>query len=135
MLRIAREFYKRIKWSYNTDRLGPDIFSTYFLMYSPILARKICEKKFKYFGPNADIRHGAIVIGCSKISLGDSVVIRPGTYIVAGFQEGKNIHIKKGAWIAANTVILPGVTIGQNAVVAAGSIVNKDVPSINGYSI
>ena len=40
----------------------------------------------------------------------------------------KPVHIKKGAWIAINVVILPGVTIGENAIVAAGSVVTKDVP-------
>ena len=37
------------------------------------------------------------------------------------------VHIKKGAWIAVNVVILPGVTIGENAIVSAGSVVVKDV--------
>lgn len=39
----------------------------------------------------------------------------------------KPIHIKKGAWIASGAIILRGVTIGENAVVAAGSVVTKDV--------
>ena len=39
------------------------------------------------------------------------------------------IHIGKNAWIGSNSTILPGVTIGENAVVAAGAVVNKDVPS------
>jgi len=38
------------------------------------------------------------------------------------------VHIKRGAWIAINVVILPGVTIGECAIVATGSVVNKDVP-------
>lgn len=38
------------------------------------------------------------------------------------------VHIKRGAWIAINVVILPGVTIGENSIVATGSVVNKDVP-------
>lgn len=37
------------------------------------------------------------------------------------------VHIKSGAWIALNVVILPGVTIGENAIVATGSVVMKDV--------
>ncbi len=41
---------------------------------------------------------------------------------------GKPILIKKNAWIGANATILPGVTIGENAVVAAGAVVSKDVP-------
>ena len=39
-----------------------------------------------------------------------------------------HIHIKKNAWIGANATILQGVTIGENAVVAAGAVVSKDVP-------
>ena len=38
------------------------------------------------------------------------------------------VHIKKNAWIGANTSILAGVTVGENAVVAAGAVVTKDVP-------
>ncbi len=41
----------------------------------------------------------------------------------------KNVHIKKGAWIGAGAIILPGVTIGENAIVGAGSVVTKDVPN------
>jgi acetyltransferase-like isoleucine patch superfamily enzyme len=40
----------------------------------------------------------------------------------------KPILIKRNAWIGAAATILPGVTIGENAVVAAGAIVLKDVP-------
>ncbi|MDO9231860.1 MAG: acyltransferase [bacterium] len=44
----------------------------------------------------------------------------------------KTIHIKEGAWIGSGSIILGGVTIGKHSVVAAGSIVKKDVPD---YSI
>lgn len=40
----------------------------------------------------------------------------------------KSIHIKKNAWIGIGSTILPGITIGENAVVGAGSVVTKDVP-------
>ena len=38
------------------------------------------------------------------------------------------VTIKRGAWIAINAIILPGVTIGENSIVTAGSVVSKDVP-------
>lgn len=38
------------------------------------------------------------------------------------------VHIKKGAWIGAGAILLPGVTIGECSVVAAGAVVTKDVP-------
>ena len=44
----------------------------------------------------------------------------------------KPIHIRTGAWIAANAVITAGVTIGKNSVIGAGSVVTKDVPD---YSV
>ncbi len=41
----------------------------------------------------------------------------------------KPIVIEDDVWIGANAVILPGVKIGRHSVVAAGAVVNKDVPS------
>ena len=41
----------------------------------------------------------------------------------------KPIVIKRNAWIGAAATILPGVTIGENSVVAAGAVVTSDVPS------
>ena len=40
------------------------------------------------------------------------------------------VVIKRGAWIAVNVVILPGVTIGENSIVATGAVVMKDVPPL-----
>ena len=40
-----------------------------------------------------------------------------------------SINVRRGAWIGAGTIILPGVTIGENSVIGAGSIVTRDVPS------
>lgn len=45
-----------------------------------------------------------------------------------GHSPAKSVLVKEGSWIGANSVILPGVTIGRNSVVGAGSIVTKDVP-------
>ena len=41
----------------------------------------------------------------------------------------KSILIQKNAWIGAGAIILPGVTVGENSVVAAGSVVTKDIPA------
>jgi acetyltransferase-like isoleucine patch superfamily enzyme len=39
------------------------------------------------------------------------------------------VLIKRGCWIGANTVILPGVTIGENAIIGAGSVVTRSIPA------
>ena len=76
------------------------------------------------------------------ISIGDYVSIAGSVYILTHSNPtaplrkilGPKSHvispveIKKGAWIAINVTILPGVTIGENSIVASGSVVNKDVP-------
>jgi acetyltransferase-like isoleucine patch superfamily enzyme len=45
-----------------------------------------------------------------------------------GYLESKPIVLKKGCWIGANCVILSGVTVGENSVVGAGSVITKSVP-------
>ena len=45
-----------------------------------------------------------------------------------GFQFNKDVHIGENSWIGADVTILPGVTIGKNVVVGAGSVVTKDIP-------
>ena len=82
-------------------------------------------------------------IGCSGfISIGNNVMISPRVSIYAenhvfdstedtiksqGIKR-KTVVIEDDCWIAANSIILAGVTIGKGSVVAAGSVVSKDVP-------
>lgn len=74
------------------------------------------------------------------VTFGDDVRIGPGcTFITithaldpesrkAGVQSFKPITVGDNVWFGANCTILPGVTIGDNSVIAAGSVVAKDVP-------
>ena len=82
---------------------------------------------------NADV-NGQIKID-DKVLVGPNVVMRASGHryddLYVPIREqghiGGKIHIKMGAWIGANAVILPNVAIGRGAIVAAGAVVTKDV--------
>ncbi len=46
-----------------------------------------------------------------------------------GYQYNAPIHIGKNCWLGAGVIIVPGITIGDNVVIGAGSVVTKDIPS------
>lgn len=56
---------------------------------------------------------------------------KDGTLSIAaqGITDPKPVTIKKGAWLAQGAVICPGVTIGENAVIAAYAVVKSDIPA------
>ncbi len=96
------------------------------------------------FGRNLKIGKNVFInAGCSfqdqgGITIGDNVNIGHQCVFATlnhGFKENekgnllpKRIVVKPYAWIGSHSIILPGVTIGENAVIGAGSVVTKDVP-------
>lgn len=58
--------------------------------------------------------------------IGENCYIEPPFHANFG---GKHVHFGKNCWIGAGAIILPGVTIGDQVVVGAGSVVTKDLPS------
>ncbi|TCC96013.1 sugar O-acetyltransferase [Pedobacter hiemivivus] len=93
--------------------------------------------KHTKIGKNVFINFDCVFLDLGGITIGDNVFIAPKVSLLS---EGhptsikdrhslipKAIHIKKNAWIGANATILPGVTIGENSIVAAGAVVSKDV--------
>lgn len=83
-----------------------------------------------YLGAYAPITLEAFtLIGayCYLITANHRYTRRDIPIIQQGF-TGAPITVRTGAWIGTHVVILPGVTIGQGAIVAAGSLVNKDIP-------
>lgn len=81
-----------------------------------------------------------VMIACSsEISIGANCDIAPRVYIgdgthkitpgmdrIAGEGETKPVHIGNGCWLCVNSTVLPGVSIGDKCVIAAGAVVNKD---------
>ena len=89
------------------------------------------------FGKNVFINHSAILSASGGIEFQDGVSVAPGVRIATINHDFNNRHtiytygkvtIKKNVWIGMGAMICPGVTIGENSVVAAGAVVTKDVP-------
>jgi len=92
-------------------------------------------------GNNFYSNHNLTILDVCKVTFGDNVFIGPNcSFYTAGhpidaetrnkgLEYGKKISVGNNVWFGGNVVVLPGVTIGDNAVIAAGAVVTKDVPA------
>jgi len=87
-------------------------------------------------GENVFANHGLTVMSLGEITIEDGAMMGPEVALLTVNHEPENIrtimtkkiHIKKNAWIGARVCILPGVTIGEDAIIGTGSVVTKDIP-------
>ncbi|EMD1177345.1 sugar O-acetyltransferase [Vibrio harveyi] len=94
-----------------------------------------------HLGDNVYANFNLTLVDDTHIYIGDHVMIGPNvTIATAGHpidpelrrdiaQFNIPVHIGNNVWIGANSVVLPGVTIGENSVIGAGSVVTKDIPA------
>lgn len=86
------------------------------------------------------INTGCTILDTNKVTIGEHVLIAPNVSIFAAghpidpetrktsYEYALPVTIEDNVWIGGNSVILPGVTIGKNSVIGAGSVVTKDIP-------
>lgn len=92
-------------------------------------------------GENFYSNHNCVILDAAKVTFGDNVFIAPncGFYTAGhpldperrnqGLEYAYPITIGSNVWIGAGTQVMPGVTIGDHAVIGGGSIVTKDIPA------
>lgn len=101
-----------------------------------------CDYGFNIeLGKNFYSNHNLIILDPAKVKFGNNVFIGPncGFYTAGhpldvenrnkGLEYAKPIEIGNNVWFGGNVVVLPGVKIGDNTVIGAGSIVTKDIPA------
>jgi maltose O-acetyltransferase len=90
-------------------------------------------------GNNGFINYGCVFLDCNLITIVDDVQIGPGVHIYtayhpidtearrSGLEAAKPVNIGRNVWLGGASVICPGVTIGDNSVIGAGSVVVRDI--------
>lgn len=91
-------------------------------------------------GKNCFINYNCTILDNAKVVLGDNCLLAPNVSIYTaghtihpaaralGYEYGIPVTVGDNVWIGGNTVICPGVHIGSNTVVGAGSVVTRDIP-------
>lgn len=94
-----------------------------------------------HFGSHVYANFNLTAVDDTHIYVGDDTLFGPNVTLATaghpidpelrqkGYQYNAPIHIGKNCWIGAGVLVMPGVTIGDNVVIGAGSVVTKDLPS------
>ncbi|MCD7888788.1 MAG: sugar O-acetyltransferase [Oscillospiraceae bacterium] len=94
-----------------------------------------------HFGKAVYANFNLTMVDDTHIYVGDYTMIGPNVIIATaghpilpelrekGYQYNMPVHIGRNCWLGAGVIILPGITIGDNVVIGAGSVVTKDIPS------
>ena len=101
-----------------------------------------CDYGFRIrVGARTFVNYGLVALDVASIAIGDDVQIGPNVQLLtpthpidpdtrrAKWEAAEPIAIGGNAWLGGGVIVLPGVTIGENTVVGAGSIVTKDLPA------
>ena len=94
-----------------------------------------------HFGKNIYVNYNLTAVDDTHIYVGDNTMIAPNVILASaahpldpeerrkGYQYNQPVHIGKNCWLGAGVIVVPGVSIGDDTVIGAGSVVTKDIPS------
>lgn len=91
-------------------------------------------------GKNFYANFGCTILDVNRVEIGDNVLLGPNVQIytaahptdpqirLSGLEYGKPVVVGNNVWIGGGVIICPGVSIGDNTTIGAGSVVTKDIP-------
>lgn len=108
-----------------------------------IMPRFQCDYgRYIHIGANSFLNYDAILMDCAPITIGDDVSIGPRAQLLTAlhpmadhearrrrWETAAPITIGSNVWMGGGVTVCPGVTVGDNTVIGAGSVVTKDVPA------
>lgn len=97
--------------------------------------------KHVHFGKGIYANFNLTLVDDTHIYVGDHTMFAPNVTVATaghpilpelreqGYQYNMPVHIGRNCWLGAGVLVMPGVTIGENTVIGAGSVVTKDIPA------
>jgi maltose O-acetyltransferase len=94
-----------------------------------------------YAGKNLYMNFGCVILDCNTVKIGENVLFAPYVQIytathpidptirLTGKELAAQIEIGNNVWVGGNAIICPGLTIGDNSTIGAGSVVVKNIPA------
>ena len=91
-------------------------------------------------GDNVFVNFNAVILDCAPVRIGDGTQVGPGVQLLAAdhprdprtrrdlLELARPISIGSNVWLGAAAVVLPGVSVGDDSIVGAGSVVTRDIP-------
>jgi maltose O-acetyltransferase len=147
-LQVERQRVKELLRRYNASEAGPEQQTILRQLLGQIGRDSIIEPPFYcsygrniHIGDHVYLNVLCTILDCNEVHIGHHVMIGPNVQIytaahllqaearIQGWEVAKPIVIEDNVWLGGGAILLPGVTIGRNAVVGAGAVVSQDVPA------
>ncbi len=140
---ILRYPMSKISFGNNVTIISNSYRGSASSIYSPVKLQTFSPEALIEIGDNVDLNGTSIVARSKKVIIGRGTIIAPNVVIMdsdfhsiwpaknrgPGIENDKNVIIGKNVWIGLGATLLKGVTIGDNSIIGAGSVVTGTVPA------
>ena len=147
-LEVERQKAKKLLWRFNGTEDASERQAILRRLLGKIGQNSIVEPPFYcpygqniHIGDHVYLNVQCTILDCNTVRIGHHVMIGPSVQIytaahaleaearIQGWEVAKPIVIEDNVWVGGGAILLPGVTIGRNAVVGAGAVVSRSVPA------
>lgn len=142
---IFRGYGSQIKIGNNCTFVSDSSRSTASTIFAPVRLKTYNKSAKIIIGNNVGLNGTSIVCRSTTVSIGDGAMIAPNCMIIdsnfhalwppdsrdinPAFDTDRPVIIGNNSWIGSQCIILKGVEVGENSIIAAGSVVSKSIPS------